>query len=80
VILENKRIIITASGQTLAEILGAIQAQSMILFEISSEIQGDRITMTVVAEDWPAAIRELLIGYNRVGIWNKWKALQRVGD
>ena len=74
----NIGIRIVAQDQPLREILDDVNQKSGIVFDVSARVKESRTTATISARTWPEAIKHLLKGYNRVGIWNEEGELERI--
>ena len=54
---------------SLISVLQNIQEETSILFSIDPSMETVPFSATIQADDWEAAVRELLKGFNRVEVW-----------
>jgi len=69
---------ITVKEHPLFQVLQRIQNESGVHFQISGPSTKQRISTTISAPNWVAAIRKLLVTYNTLEVWDKEKRLRRV--
>ena len=67
--VEPKGISLRFENLSLINVLRNIQGETGILFSIDPSLETVPFSATVQAENWEAAVRELLKGFSRVEVW-----------
>lgn len=65
-----RTLFVQAQGAPLAEVLKEIANRSGIQFKIPESLVGESVTLNIEEHDWASVVRQVLIDYNSVYIWN----------
>ena len=65
----SKSISLRFENLSLISVLQNIQEETSISFSIDPSMETVPFSATIQADDWEAAVRELLKGFNRVEVW-----------